>query len=522
MTMSPLLFRLMPQPLPGGGPRRCRRLLLLMVVVVLTGSGCQVDSTVAIGLAENGSGVVEVGLVLDDAAVEAVGGIDHQIRLDDLVDAGWDVDGPNRSNDSGLTSIVASKAFEVPDRLPSILDEIAGPGVFERMGLSRERSFARTTWSLSGRIDLSGGIEAFSDPALAEALSGLPLGRTREELAALAGCQGCDPADSFNMHLVVTLPGELIADADLVDGSSATWTVSLADSAPTVVNVTGSVVDRAPRLWLGAALTSAALLVLLGVSRLVRRTLGHNPLRGRVGHLPKPTRRRRRATEIIEQMPPRPEEVAERRLELVVLGGIGVVWDGGTDPEGLLVSFVREHGGVADPREVADRYRAASLGQVSAGEFWTAVGVLGDADELDAGYLSGVRLRPDVSAFLGQMAQRNMTVACLTNAVLPWTVLLRSRFDLDALISHWVVSGEVGARKPGQAMFEALRRMSGVPFANMLLIDSEVATLEAARTMGMSTVLMSGTALIPEGFAHPTIDDFSGLFRQKGGQPPGQ
>jgi len=106
--------------------------------------------------------------------------------------------------------------------------------------------------------------------------------------------------------------------------------------------------------------------------------------------------------------------------------------------------------------------------------------------------------------------------------VLPWTVLLRNRFNLDGLISHWVVSGEVGARKPGQAMFEALRRMSAVSFSNMLLIDSEIATLEAARTMGMSTVLMTGTALVPEGFAHPTIDTFSGLFRQRGGQPPSQ
>jgi FMN phosphatase YigB (HAD superfamily) len=71
-------------------------------------------------------------------------------------------------------------------------------------------------------------------------------------------------------------------------------------------------------------------------------------------------------------------------------------------------------------------------------------------------------------------------------------------------------------------MFEALRRMSGVPFSSMLLIDSEIATLEAARTMGMSTVLMTGTALIPEGLAHPTIDSFSGLFRKKGGEPPGR
>ncbi len=498
------------------------RLVLLLVGLVVVASACRVDTTVSVRLGENGSGVVEVALVLDDEAVEAVGGLDHQVRLEDLEDAGWDVAGPERLVENGLTSVVATKGFEVPDRLPPILDEIAGPGVFTDMGLVRKRSFARTTWSLSGRVDLSGGLEAFSDPALSETLSGLPLGRTREELAELAGCVGCDPADMFSLDLVVALPGEVVANVGRVDDGVAVWTVALGDSTSTVVDVSGSLADRAPRLWLGASLTMASLLVVLGLFRLVRRHLGHNPLGRRVRHLPRPTRRRGRPVEIIEQRPSRSEETGERRLELVVLGGIGVVWDGGTDPEGLLVSFVREHGGIADPREVADRYRAASLGQVSAAEFWAAVGVVGDVADLDAQYLSGVRLRPDVPVFLDQMVKREMTVACLTNAVLPWTVLLRNRFNLDGLISHWVVSGEVGARKPGQAMFEALRRMSAVSFSNMLLIDSEIATLEAARTMGMSTVLMTGTALVPEGFAHPTIDTFSGLFRQRGGQPPSQ
>jgi len=92
-------------------------------------------------------------------------------------------------------------------------------------------------------------------------------------------------------------------------------------------------------------------------------------------------------------------------------------------------------------------------------------------------------------------------------------VLLRERLGLDELMAHWVVSGEVGARKPSQAMFEALRRMSGVPFRNMLLIDSEPPMLEAARSMGMSTVLMRGAALIPEGFPHPVIGGFAELFR---------
>ena len=61
-------------------------------------------------------------------------------------------------------------------------------------------------------------------------------------------------------------------------------------------------------------------------------------------------------------------------IKLVVVGGKGVIWDGGADPEGLLVPFVRENGGLVDADEIADRYRAASLGQLNSEEFWESVG----------------------------------------------------------------------------------------------------------------------------------------------------
>jgi len=124
-------------------------------------------------------------------------------------------------------------------------------------------------------------------------------------------------------------------------------------------------------------------------------------------------------------------------------------------------------------------------------------------------------MRADVLPFLDRMDDRGLPVACLTNAVLPWSLQLRNRFGLDDRVDPWVASGEIGARKPSQAMFEALRRMSGVDFADMLLIDSEAATLEAARGLGMSTVLLRGKSLVPEGFTHPIIDGFAGLFRPR-------
>ena len=486
--------------------------LLLLAAFVVASSACRVEATVTVEVSADGSGTVSVVLELDAAAVDALGGFDDRVRVDDLEAAGWEVTGPT-TDGWGVGRISTAKQFDSPRRLAGVLAEVAGPTAFRDVSLVRERSFARTVWRLTGIVDLSDGLDLLVDPALSDVLDGLPFARTEAELALLAGCgeAPCDLADSFSLVLVATMPTTRSNDAADVDEVVDRWTVTLGDRAPTLFHTTGVLEDKVPRTWLTISVIAAGLLVLVVVFQVLRLFGTRRRTRAAVQRrAPAP----RRSAEIIEELPDS-TRVPRRELRLVVLGGIGVVWDAGGDPEGLLVPFVREQGGVVDPSEVADRYRAASLGQMSSEDFWASVGVSGTVEALDAAYLSRVRMRADVLPFLDRMEERSMPVACLTNAVLAWSELLRKRFALEGRIEPWVASGEVGARKPSQAMFEALRRMSGVAFGDMLLIDSDPSTLEAARGLGMSTVLLRGTALVPADFGHPVIDGFSGLFRSR-------
>jgi hypothetical protein len=492
--------------------RRVVGRLLFLVAFVVVLSACRVEATVTVEVSEDGSGTVAVGLELDGAAVDALSGFDDRVRVDDLEAAGWEVVGPT-TDGWGVGRMSAVKKFDSPDRLGGVLAEVAGPTAFRDVLLVRERSFARTTWRLTGVVDLSEGMDLLADPALAELLDGLPFARTEAELALLAGCGEavCAPPDSFALVLVAVLPTSRVDDGTGASEQIARWSVDLGDRSPTLFHATGVLEDRAPRMWMTISVIAGGLLLLVVAFQAVRMLRARRGVPDRtVGRTPQ----RRRSTEIVEE-PPAPAEPPRRELRLVVLGGIGVVWDAGGDPEGLLVPFVREQGGVVDPGEVADRYRAASLGQMSSEDFWASVGVAGSVEALDAAYLSRVRMRADVLPFLDRMEQRSMPVACLTNAVLAWSELLRRRFALEGRIEPWVASGGVGARKPSQAMFEALRRMSGVAFGDMLLIDSDPSTLEAARGLGMSTVLLRGTALVPADFGHPVIDGFADLFRTR-------
>ncbi len=495
-----------------------RRLLPLWIFGALLGlTACQVDTTVTINVTPDGSGVVEVAVALDEEALQAVGNLEDQLRLSDLTDAGWTIEGPEQAATGGTTRLYASKPFAVPERLPAVLRDIAGPGVFTDVALTRERSFARTSWALTGSVDLTTGLALFSDAELDATLSGLTLGHTEEEIRELTGCaeENCSAEDAFAFDLQVVLP-ETGATNGLMQDGVAHWELGLGEELAEPFTLSWTLEDRTPRMWRTVAAIAAALFVLVVVLQIVRLVMG----RQAGPTLPRPSVPTRRAKKGTPLPVAEPQESGERTLELLVLGGVGVIWDVGTDPEGLLVPFVRQRGGVANPQEIAERYRAASLGHVSANDFWSSVGITGIEADLDAEYLSQVGIRSDVVPFLDRMKERNLQVACLTNAVFPWSVQLKNRFGLDDLIQHWVVSGEVGARKPSQAMFEALRRMTGVSFHNMLLIDSDSATLEAARGMGLSTVLLRGTALIPEGFPHPAIDGFAELFKPSTPAPP--
>ena len=498
--------------------------VLGLLLVVLTSAACRVDATVTVDVADDGSGHVDLLVELDTAAVEALGGLDDRVRVGDLVDAGWVIDGPETAN--GAARISARKAFDHPDRLGAVLAEVVGPTAIAEVRLVRERTFAETTWRLDGRIDLSPGLDLLADADLAEVLDGLPFARSDGELAELAGCPdgSCDPTASFSLTLVADMPTdpeqvpeEASGEGVGVAASSGSWTVVLGDPAPTLFHATGVLTDTTPRTWRTVSVIAGGLFVVVSVFQVLRLVMARRRRRAAVEGLA-PGRSGKSTTTapspVIEVV--RPATSSEgRTLRLVVLGGIGVVWDPGSDPEGLLVPFVRDNGGAMDPGEVADRYRAASLGHLSSGEFWAAVGVPGEADTLDSAYLSRVRMRADVLPFLERMEQRGLPVACLTNAVLPWSLQLRRRFGLEQRVDPWVASGEIGARKPSPAMFEALRRMAGVDFTDMLLIDSEPVTLDAARNLGMSTVLLRGSALVPEGFSHPVIDGFAGLFRAR-------
>lgn len=479
--------------------------LIFVALVALLAAACQFDATVDVVVEDDGSGTVTFAVEVDEAVLSAAPELLNELRTEDLVASGWVLDGPAPTESGGAT-VSATKPFVSPDHLAGVLDEISGsPNLFEDFTVVRERSFARTTYVVNGTIDPDVAIESLGDEAIT-GLLGTPLGRPIEELEALAG----RPLDeTLSLVFTVTLPDTIAANAASIDGRTAVWNVTPLDPLSTDVRATANVEDQEPRIWAALALVALALLATLVAFRLLARLSSRTPDSDEDDELK--LRRPERAT----SKPDARAVPVERppRLELVVLDARSVLYDEANDIGARLVPFIRERGSAASLQEVNDVFREASLGRLSTGEVWGRLGVEGDPAELDAAYSQNFRLRDGVLDFIAQLHERELRVAVITNNVLGWSKANRRTFDLDAHVDTWVVSGEIGTRKPDVAFFEALKRMTGVAFTDSLLIDDQLEDLDMARSLGMSTAMfIAPDAQLPAQSPHPIVHGFDSFF----------
>ncbi len=484
-----------------------RTRLLLAVLIALFATACQVDAVVDVEVGEDGSGLVRLTVAFDEDIVDAAPELREGLRLEDLDAAGWEVDGPREAESSGAVVYIATKQFVSPDHLPGVLDEIAGPsGLFSEFGVERTRSFARTTYTVTGTIDPNIDFASFGDDAIT-GLIGEPLGASLGTLEARAGRP---LEETVTLEFSVMLPDTVETVSGIANGNVASWTVRPGDPLPTNIEATSSVEDQLPRVWAAVALVALALLATLLVFRVLASLSGRRSGgRGQGDEIQmrrpeKPSGEPQTATAPRDRPP---------RLELVVLDARGVLYDEANDIGARLVPFVRERGSRASLQEINDVCRAASLGRLSTAELWAQLGLEEDALELDTAYTNEFTLRPGVLEFIDRLHQRGLRVAVITNNVLGWSKTLRRRFGLDERVDTWVVSGEIGTRKPDAAFFEALRRMTGIEFADSLLIDDQIDDLDMARSLGMSTAMfVPAGAQLPSSSPHPIVHGFDSFF----------
>ena len=206
-----------------------RRWLLLVIAALVAVSGCRLELDVGVDVDPGGSGVIEVVTGLDPDAMDRIGGdLEAIMEVDDLVDAGWVVDGPTTDAD-GTTRVRISHPFGTAEEAAEVFGQIAGEdGPFQDFAVTRDQSFAETKLRFTGRVDFSGGLEAFGDDALAAELDGEPLGQTVEEIEEQLG----DSLDRLiQVRVRARLPGDVTSNATTKADNGAVWQVGFGEGS---------------------------------------------------------------------------------------------------------------------------------------------------------------------------------------------------------------------------------------------------------------------------------------------------
>jgi hypothetical protein len=223
--------------------RRLPAVLCLVGVLVLT--GCRIDVTVEVTMEENGSGELTVTVVADPEVVAAAPGLATDVRVDDLVTAGWRTDGATATPDGGL-QLVLTRGFRTPEQATALLSSLNGPsGPLQAILIERAASLREVTFSVRGSGSTDGGLDAFTDADLLAAVGGTPYA---EQIAAA----GATADEVLGVRLQLSLPGEITSttgtELDLpagagedgdADRSAVEWTVAL-DGTTTAIEATST------------------------------------------------------------------------------------------------------------------------------------------------------------------------------------------------------------------------------------------------------------------------------------------
>lgn len=192
-------------------------------IIVL--SSCRVDSDITLAVKPNGTGEISVVITADKDIVAKAPGLKADIRTDDLVAAGWKVVGPADTKDGGLT-ITLTHDFMGPAEATTLLGQINGTrGPLHEMVITRTGKDTNSTYTLAGRLEVNGGLNAFADDATLNLLGGAPY-------AADVQAAGLDLGDAVGITFTAILPGKVNATTGQTADGVISWRVPM-DGTPT-------------------------------------------------------------------------------------------------------------------------------------------------------------------------------------------------------------------------------------------------------------------------------------------------
>jgi len=214
----------------NGVSRRIAQSVTALLAVVLL-SACRVDSVVTLNVEPNGSGTLAVVTTVDAEVVARVPNIAQDLSFEDAKNAGWKVSEVGTTEEGGLQVRVAH-SFANEEEATVLLGQLSGEfGPFKNFSLLREGKDTDSTWSLSGNLEVNGGLNAFADPALLDLIGGTPYSQGLSE-------SNQDVGQAVSILFQANLPGKVTSTNGTDNIGTLQWNVTFDGSTQSVSAVT--------------------------------------------------------------------------------------------------------------------------------------------------------------------------------------------------------------------------------------------------------------------------------------------
>lgn len=173
--------------------------------------------------------------------------------------------------------------------------------------------------------------------------------------------------------------------------------------------------------------------------------------------------------------------------KILVLDAMGVLYQNCDDVEELLIPFIKAQNRACSEGAIRESYIRASLGEMTATEFWVSNGV---NPEIEPQYLNQHRLTEGVIPFLESGKGGYDKCICFSNDVSEWSKYLRVHFGLEPYFDDWLISGDLGYRKPSKDIFRIVQERYGSQ-SEYTFIDDNPNNVKAALDQNWNAFVMN-------------------------------
>jgi putative hydrolase of the HAD superfamily len=177
------------------------------------------------------------------------------------------------------------------------------------------------------------------------------------------------------------------------------------------------------------------------------------------------------------------------RIRCVVFDVMGVILVEGHDVTNLLIPFIERECGYNDKEEVYRRYREASLGLISAKEFWK--GISNNYPEIQWKYLDTCfEVNPQFFQIARKLKKKYL-LAILSNDVSEWSEYLREKYGYNEFFEEIIVSSDFQSRKPEENIYKVLfvqLKKHEIEPQECIFLDDRLKNLKTGKDLGMKTI----------------------------------